>query len=156
MFDGQHTLTALKERNGGVDLVVPCMVYTGLTQEDEAFLFATQTGTSSKVKVNLRLRALYLSGDPNVTRLHDTLEGLGVRLDFTDHQGQCKIVAYSTIYKIFLNLSQREFIDMMQTILKAWPDSPERLSKEMLNGMYYFFSIYGDEFDKKKGSYSVF
>lgn len=150
VFDGQHTLTALKVKNGGKDLMVPCIVYTGLTQEDEAFLFATQTGISSKVKVNLRLRALYLAGDPNVMRLHDTLEGLGVKLDFTDHQGQCKIVAYSTIYKIFLNLSQREFVDMMKIILKSWPDSPERLSKEMLNGMYYFFAIYGDEFDKKK------
>ena len=40
VFDGQHTIAARKLLNGGRDLPILCKVYTGLTERDEAVLFA--------------------------------------------------------------------------------------------------------------------
>ena len=47
MIDGQHTIVGLKTLNGGKDLFIVCRVYTGLTKEEEALVFAEQTGAST-------------------------------------------------------------------------------------------------------------
>lgn len=49
VFDGQHTVAARKLLNNGMDLPVLCKVYSGLTAQDEALLFAQQTGFAAKV-----------------------------------------------------------------------------------------------------------
>ena len=43
VFDGQHTIAARKLRNGGQDLPIRCKVFYGLSELDEAILFAQQT-----------------------------------------------------------------------------------------------------------------
>ena len=47
VIDGQHTIVGLKTLNGGKDLSIVCRVYTGLTKEEEALVFAEQTGAST-------------------------------------------------------------------------------------------------------------
>ena len=47
-FDGQHTIEARKRLNGNKDCDIVCKVFFGMTPEEEARLFAAQTGTSSK------------------------------------------------------------------------------------------------------------
>ncbi len=42
--DGQHTMEGRILRNGGKDLPILCKVYTGMTVEQEALLFAEQNG----------------------------------------------------------------------------------------------------------------
>ena len=48
VFDGQHTIAARKLRNDNQDLKVRCKVYFGMSDKDEALLFAQQTGASAK------------------------------------------------------------------------------------------------------------
>ena len=45
--DGQHTIEGRILRNGGKDLPILCKVYTGMTVEQEALLFAEQNGFSA-------------------------------------------------------------------------------------------------------------
>ena len=47
VIDGQHTIVGLKTLNGGNDLPILCRVYIGLTKEEEALVFAQQTGAST-------------------------------------------------------------------------------------------------------------
>ena len=61
MFDGQHTTEGRIERNGGEDLPILCKVYTGLTQEQEALLFAEQTGHSAPLTADHIAAALGIS-----------------------------------------------------------------------------------------------
>ena len=49
VFDGQHTIAARKLRNDNQDLKVRCKVYFGMSDKDEALLFAQQTGASAKL-----------------------------------------------------------------------------------------------------------
>ena len=49
VFDGQHTIAARKLRGGGRDLPIRCKVFYGLTESDEALLFAQQTGASASL-----------------------------------------------------------------------------------------------------------
>ncbi len=43
-MDGQHTIEGCILLNGGEDRPILCKVYTGLTMEQEALLFAEQNG----------------------------------------------------------------------------------------------------------------
>ena len=62
VFDGQHTIAARVERNGGKPLMILCKVYYGLTEKEEARLFAEQTGFSADLgylpKTNLPAASL--------------------------------------------------------------------------------------------------
>ena len=49
VFDGAHTLSALKRIHGEETFMVDCKVYYGLSYEDEAYLFALQSGESKDV-----------------------------------------------------------------------------------------------------------
>ena len=46
VFDGQNTVEARRTCNGGMELPIRCKVFYGLTKEDEATLFAIQTGNA--------------------------------------------------------------------------------------------------------------
>ena len=57
VIDGQHTIMGLKTLNGGNDLPILCRVYIGLTKEEEALVFAQQTGASTPLSAGAKLRA---------------------------------------------------------------------------------------------------
>lgn len=57
VVDGQHTIESRILRNGGKDLPILCKVYTGLTMQQEALLFAEQNGYSAPLTAGIRLRA---------------------------------------------------------------------------------------------------
>ena len=64
VFDGQHTIAVLKLLNGGKDLMIRCIVYTGMTESEEALLFAQQAGESAKLTPGDKMRAMIYGGDP--------------------------------------------------------------------------------------------
>ena len=63
VFDGQHTIAAREARNGGKPLPILCKVYMGLTEKEEALLFARQFGFSSRLTPGEELRAMDVGGD---------------------------------------------------------------------------------------------
>lgn len=150
VFDGQHTLAALKMRNGNKDLAVECKVYTGLTQQNEARLFSEQNGISRAVRSNARMKALYTAGDKEITEMHDLIVSQGLKLDFSESKGKGKIIACATIYKIYRKTTCSEFRDILQIIQESWNGEPESFNKEILTGMFVFYTMFKDKIDKKK------
>ena len=63
VFDGQHTIAARKLLNNNCDLNIVCKVYSGLTEQQEAMLFAQQTGISAPLTAGAKLRAKIHGGD---------------------------------------------------------------------------------------------
>lgn len=41
VVDGQHHIEAMRQMAGGKDVIVPCIIYTGMTYEDEAAMYAS-------------------------------------------------------------------------------------------------------------------
>ena len=60
VMDGQHTIEGCILLNGGEDRPILCKVYTGLTMEQEALLFAEQNGFSAPLTAGIKLRATAL------------------------------------------------------------------------------------------------
>lgn len=150
VFDGQHTLAALKMLNGNRHLPVECKVYTGLTQQDEARLFSEQNGLARGVMRNDKMKALYVAGDVDVRDLHDTLEHMGITFNFSKSKGDNKIVAYGTALRIFTNVSREDFRQIIDLIRQSWKGDADSFSNEILNGMYVFYMTYKGQFDINK------
>ena len=65
VFDGQNTVEARRTCNGGKDVTIRCKVFYGLTKEDEATLFAIQTGNATCLTADERLRANLVAENPD-------------------------------------------------------------------------------------------
>ena len=58
-------MEARRACNGGKDLPIRCKVFLGLSKEDEATLFALQTGISTCLTAGERLRANLVARNPD-------------------------------------------------------------------------------------------
>lgn len=147
VFDGQHTLAALKALNHNQDLPVYCKVYTGLTKKQEAQLFSQQNGISRSVKTSAKFKALYVAGDVEIAEMVKLAQTAGFIVDFSESKTPYRIVAVSKLYKIFKETSSSEFLDILNTINAAWNGLTESLSTEILGGMYLFCTKYRGQFN---------
>jgi hypothetical protein len=141
VFDGQHTIAALKTMNGGADLAIECRVYYGMTREEEAVAFVNQTGVSSDVETIYKLKALYNDGvnpDKNVALFHSLTCSVGFRMDFTKAGADNKLIAVAKAYKIFNSVSADDYVGIMSIVKKAWDGAQKSMSGEILGGVYLF------------------
>ena len=76
VMDGQNTIAARKFLNGGEDLQIRCKVYFGMTEREEALLFAQQTGISERLSAGQKLRALIFAGEPAAVAFQQATENL--------------------------------------------------------------------------------
>ena len=150
VFDGQHTLAALKRKNNGQDCMVKCKVYYGLTQLDEIGLFVRQNGESSPVSTAEKFRALQTAGDPKILKLVRACEYAGVICDFTSSRARNKCVCYRTLYKYFKLLDSTCFVGMMSSIREIWDGNADSFSNEIVSGFGEFFLMYGSKLDRSR------
>lgn len=163
VFDGQHTLKALVLRNGNKDLLVECKIYQGLTQEQEAELFAEQNGLSKAVDIAAKMRAKHLAGDKEINELKQCINNLGIVFDFSKSKGSNKIVCYNAVYKIYKKYSAFFLAEVLQIILAVWNGDEDSLRKEIISGMAIFCNTYSGQYDRaelikkvKKGISSIY
>jgi hypothetical protein len=150
VFDGQHTIAARKLLNGGQDLPILCKVYTGLTAEDEAFLFAQQTGFSAKVYSGAKIRALVFAGDPDATSFAAATEKAGFSLSFNQSRGQNHIGCVSAAYGEFKSVGAEIYMEALRVIGAAWGGHKDSLRAETVQGMAEFIKLYHDEYNPKR------
>ena len=90
VFDGQHTIAAHKLLNNNCDLNIVCKVYSGLTEQQEALLFAQQTGVSAPLTAGAKMRAKIRGGDPEAIAFLNATNRAGFGLSFAQsHANGC-------------------------------------------------------------------
>ena len=110
VFDGAHTLSALKRIHGEDSFMVDCKVYYGLSYEDEAYLFALQSGESKDVAFNTRLRALMISGSQEATdfRAHTAQAGFQLS-DGAGSATKNTIAAIAKAYRLYKEYGPEQY-----------------------------------------------
>ena len=149
VFDGQHTIAALKAKRKGSDCQVDCKVFYGLTRLDEMELFIQQNGASSAVATNEKFRALYNNGDQEITSMVFLAEKAGFEIGFEKSQASNRIIALASLYKAFTILSAASFVDVLSIIKEAWGGSVDSTSGDIISGMSLFYSTYNGQFKRK-------
>lgn len=150
VFDGQHTLRALVLKNGGKDLAVECKIYEGLTQEQEADLFAEQNGISKAVGIADKMRAMYLSGNKDIKELKEGIDSIGIVFDFSKNKASNKIICYNAVYRIYKKDSIYSLMETLQIIIEAWNGHEDSLRKEIISGMHIFRKVYDGKYNREE------
>lgn len=150
VFDGQHTIAAIKARNNGRDCRVDCKVFYGLTWLEEVELFIAQNGASTAVSIRDKMRAMYNSGDPEITGMVTAAYKAGLMVDFEPTGAKNRILAVSTLLKAYKLLDENDFISTLKIIKESWGGSPESLVGDIIGGMSVFYLAYRDDFNRSK------
>ena len=143
IFDGMHTRTATVKMQGTDNFPIFCRVYFGLTEEDEARLFAEQFGLSEDISMWYRLRALDVARDEEVLDFLKVTRasGLAISLDRVI-AGNGRISAVVAAFKAYRDLGGDEYCRMLKILYKTWAGESWSLNRYMISGMARFMKMY--------------
>ena len=151
VIDGQHTIEGRILRHGGKDLPILCKVYTGLSIQQEALLFAEQNGFSAPLTAGIKLRAKVVGGD-EVSKAFlaaTNREGLEFNYDslrLSDYRISC----VGTALKLYNQMGEKIYCETLQLIVKAWGGKPDSFRAAVLRGMMHFVELYHGEFSEER------
>jgi len=144
VFDGAHTLLALKRINGDAPFHVDCKVFYGLTYEDEAYLFALQNGESKEVAFRVRLRAMLISGSAEAQDFRARTTNAGLALaEGTGSATKNTIVALAKAYKLYKDRGPEEYGCILRLIVDTWGGVAWSLTSYILGGVNVLLVEYG-------------
>lgn len=148
VFDGQHTIEALKLKNNGKDLDIVCRIYSGMTYEDEARLFAAQNGISKNVTTMQKLRALYEAKDPDVVRVTDIVIEYGYADPIKNNSSNCPngFRTLPSALRIYEKCGEGRLRQVLKVITGAWGNDKDGCRSGILNGINIVLSLYMGEF----------
>ena len=109
VFDGQHTIVARKHMNGNNDLPILCKVYYGMTEAEEALLFAMQTGYSAALTPSAKLRANLHGEDKASGEFYEATEDVGFHVGFERGGGVGRIICINTAFAEFKRVGMDTF-----------------------------------------------
>lgn len=146
--DGQarvSSVTTLYKKGEISTPMMPCLILTNTTLEDEAMLFGTQDDGKTPLREYQKAKSKFIGKDKSICGLADALMDCGIRL-FSDVQ------AYKTIREIYNNTDIEVFKRFCKVISCAWLNGTKAQKKnatcgEILTGLSIFYSRYADEID---------
>ena len=150
-MDGQHTIEGCILLNGGEDRPILCKVYTGLTMEQEALLFAEQNGHAAPLSAGIKLRAKVVGGDAPSKAFVAATNRVGLSLNYDSQQlTDYRIGCVGTALKLYNQMGEKIYCEALQLIVKAWDGKPDSFRASVLRGMMHFVELYHGEFSEER------
>lgn len=150
MIDGQHTTEGRIERNGGEHLPILCKVYTGLTAEQEAMLFAEQTGHSAPLTAGMRIRAKIAGGDKLSKAFLEATNRMGVGIDYYQQCSDYRIGCVGTAFDLYKKMGEKHYCEALRLIVAAWNGRADSLRAENMRGMVHFVELYHGQYNETR------
>lgn len=155
VFDGQHTISARKHMNSDKDLPILCKVYFGMTEAEEALLFAMQTGDSAALTPSAKLRANLHGEDKASREFYEATEDAGFHVGFERGGGVGRIICINTAFAEFKRVGAELYKEALIILLEAWDGDPDSLRSEIIQGIVHFVELYHGEYDINRLIYSL-
>ena len=151
-FDGDHTVLACKEQNGGKDLCVWCKVYYGMTYEDEAYYFSMQNGKSKEPKLNEKLCASHKTGERflelekyygvDLKEYERLIKNAGFECDFkTGSSIENTPRCHKTLLDAY-KTNKDAFVITLNTISTAFNGQSMGFNQNLVKGIFLFVNEY--------------
>lgn len=151
VFDGAHTLSALKRIHTEESFMVDCKVYYGLSYEDEAYLFALQTGESKAVAFNTRLKALMISNSPEAVDFRTHTRNAGFELSESSGSAtKYTIAAIAKAYRLYKDLGSEKYEELLRLIAHTWNGAAWSVTGYLLGGAAVLLQEYGTEINQER------
>lgn len=146
VLDGQHRLVAVRDVLDWHDQNVPCEVYTGLTPQLEAKLFATQASDTRKhIKAMERLHADIASGDPEAIGVALTVKRAGLLLDRDSGDAECTVRAADSLRRMYRGQGPARLLAVLTLLRDTFGIAARTFQSDMLNGVSSFLLRYTDD-----------
>ena len=151
VMDGQHTIEGCILLNGGEDRPILCKVYTGLTMEQEALLFAEQNGHAAPLSAGIKLRATVVGGDAPSKAFVAATNRAGLSLNYDSMQlSDYRIGCVGTALKLYDQLGEEIYCEALRHIVEAWEGKPDSFRAAVLRGVMYFVQLYHGQYSEER------
>lgn len=150
IFDGQNTVEARRTCNGGMELPIRCKVFYGLTKEDEATLFAIQTGNATCLTAGERLRANLVAENPDALYFVGITSNAGVEFAYDGIRAPWKIYCIETAYELYKQYGCECYVEMLRIINEAWKGNVDAYLAGVIRGVARFISVYEGEYSRER------
>lgn len=138
----------------------PCLVFHGLTRENEAQLFALFQTERRGMTSSSRFKAEVIAGNPHAVEINDVVEGLGFVIDqsIAASNAIAAVASLEFVYhsakagaKAKTNRNPELLSTVLQTIKEAWPRLPDTAKSSLvIRGLGYYFCNEGKSVDREK------
>ena len=151
LVDGQHRVCAVRKMNGGRDVVMQCLVYSGLTYEDEAELCYKLDKAKKRLSLSQSTNALLESGrDEEIVEIKQLLERKGFVWALNKSGSKAyEIKAARGVINSYRELGAPLFSRMLCLLDDTWHGDAASLNAAMLSGMTLFLKTYGSDMDDR-------
>ena len=150
VFDGQHTVLAREKMAGHTDVPILCKVYTGLTAQDEALLFAKQTGISSKPRSGDTLRANVFGGEQEALSFTHATEKAGLIIDLTGTRYNRHLACIGTALQVYRTFGEKIYSEALRILIEAWNGEADSLRYEIVKAVSEFVNLYYGEYNRNR------
>ncbi len=150
VFDGQHTIAARKQLNGGKNLPILCRVYHGLTEEEEALLFAQQFGVADDLAAGAKMRALIFGKDKEALAFEAATKSAGLELNYAQIPEDGQIACICTAFNAFKRFGKEAYVEALRIIVDAWGGEAGSLRYENIRSMTEFVALYKGEYNRAR------
>lgn len=149
IVNGQHRIEAMRKMNGGENLMVQCLVYTGLTYQHEAAMYYLLDKTSGHLKLANAIKALLESGtDPSIIDIKQRIERAGFTWALDKPAGVTyEIKPVREIINAYQKLGGHTFSRMLGLMAGAWHGTQNSLKSGMISGMALFLKTHETELE---------
>lgn len=147
VVDGQHHIEAMRQKAGGRDVIVPCIIHTGMTYEQEAELYARLDRDKKRLTLRQYTKAVVEAGsDANIMEVKRLTEEVGFVWALGEPTGEpFEIAPIRALINAHRLLGSEGFSRMLTLMAGAWRGMPNSLKASMLSGMALFLKTYEAE-----------
>ena len=147
VVDGQHHIEAMRQKAGGRDVIVPCIIHTGMTYEQEAELYARLDRDKKRLTLRQYTKAVVEAGsDANILEVKRLTEDVGFIWALGEPTGEpFEIAPIRALINAYQLLGGEAFARMLSLMAGAWRGTPNSLKASMLSGMALFIKTYETE-----------
>ena len=147
VVDGQHHIEAMRQKAGGLDVIVPCIIHTGMTYEQEAELYARLDRDKKRLTLRQYTKAVVEAGsDANIMEVKRLTEEVGFIWALGEPTGEpFEIAPIRALINAHRLLGSEGFSRMLTLMAGAWRGMPNSLKASMLSGMALFLKTYEAE-----------
>lgn len=147
VLDGRHRITSMKKMAGGQEVIVPCRIFTGLSYEDEAELYALLDKSRRRLSMREPTNAEIESGaNAELIEIRRLAEENGFTWTMGEPTGAPdEIGAVRALISAYRLLGGAAFSRMLYLLAGTWHGSPRSLKAGMISGMALFLKTYETE-----------
>lgn len=125
-------------------------VFYGLAKEDEATLFAIQTGNATCLTAGERLRANLVAENPDALYFVGITSNAGVEFAYDGIRAPWKIYCIETAYELYKQYGCERYVEMLRIINEAWKGNVDAYLAGVIRGVARFISVYEGEYSRER------